>query len=98
MKKIHIKSSAGRPYGEIPGNHYHDVDVELRRTASGAWVAAVLETWGSNQGKLEEHERKAIATRGHSLEAVVRETERRAEKAGIQLSRPGSFPCRGGGC
>jgi hypothetical protein len=84
MKRIQVDTTAGKEYGGVSGHHYHDVDVVLRRTAKGTWVAEATERWGSNQGHLEEHGRKEIAARGTSLDGVVQEALRRAEAANIE--------------
>jgi len=39
-----------------PGDQYHNVEVEISRTANGEWwKISAEEAWGSNQGYLEEH-------------------------------------------
>lgn len=86
MKYIKVHTCAGKESGCIAGNQYHDVDVTLQRTSSGAWTSEVVETWGSNQGRREEHGRTAIAARGTRLEEVVGESMRRAETAKIHSS------------
>lgn len=82
-KEIQVKATAGRPYGHVPGHHYHDVDVWIQRSANSRWFVTVLETWGSCQGRDEEHGRHQICGRGKSLDDAQAQAERLAQAAGI---------------
>ena len=53
-----ISTSAGRPYGEVPGRDFLDIDV----TAAGH-VATLSIRWGSNQGSYEQVHGEAEYTR-----------------------------------
>jgi hypothetical protein len=41
-----IETSAGKPYGHVPGHDYHDVDCMLREQRGG-YVCVLTETWGT---------------------------------------------------
>jgi hypothetical protein len=81
MKKLRTAVSVGEPYGHIPGHQYQDVDVEVTRSRRGTWRIEVLETWGSCQGRDEEHGRKRVIGRGETLSDAAADAEAKAEKA-----------------
>ena len=83
MKTIKVTTSAGKEYGHVPGNHYLDVDVTITRTRSGRWTIGVVETWGSCQGRDEEHGRKTVMAVGRTLEDAVAKANCRAEAADL---------------
>ncbi len=68
-----IKTSAGEPYGHVPGHSYHDVDCVLRPSRHGGWLCTLTETWGSCQGYDEEHGRTKYSGSGGSPAAACRE-------------------------
>jgi hypothetical protein len=82
-KEIQVHSTARKPYGHIPGHHYHDVDVWTQRKANGRWFVIVLETWGNCQGHDEEHGQRQICGRGNSLAAAEAQAEQLAKTADI---------------
>jgi hypothetical protein len=86
MKEINVESSAGKKYGHVPGHQYHDVDVTIDRSAAGRWTVEIIETWGSCQGRDEEHGRKTVMACGRSLEEAVEKVTARAEGADINRS------------
>lgn len=75
--------SAGKAYGHIPGNLYHDVDVVVSRKATKFRVH-VCESWGSCRGHDEEHGRKEAIGRGESIAEAIRDARQRAKDAGIE--------------
>lgn len=74
--------SRGHKYGHVPGHNYHDVDVVVSRKEE-SFRCAVRETWGSAQGRDEEHGRKEAVARGTSVEEVIRSARGEAIAAGI---------------
>lgn len=60
-----------------PGLPYHDVGVEIgmRRRQ---YRVDVVETWGMNQGRLQEHGRRRIVAIDPSLDVAVRLAEERS--------------------
>lgn len=54
-----IQTSAGRPYGHVPGHQYLDCDL----VASGRTCTLTI-VWGSAQGRDEEHGREEYTRRG----------------------------------
>lgn len=64
------------------GHNYHDVEVEVTRTAQGKWKVVILEMKGK-RGTSEERCHKKVVARGLSLAAAAQEAERRAAKAGV---------------
>lgn len=86
MKTIKVTSSAGKEYGHVPGHQYHDLDVTITRARSGRWTIKLLETWGSCQGRDEEHGRQTVMACARKLEDAVAEANRRAEVADLHKS------------
>lgn len=73
----------GDKYGHVPGHSYHDVEVTIS-VRSGRYRCHVLETWGSCQGCDEEHGRREIVGRGHTIEQCAREARGLAQEAGVK--------------
>jgi hypothetical protein len=86
MKIIKVTSSAGEPYGHVPGHRYHDVDVTITRARSGRWTVTLVETWGSCQGHDEELDRNTVMACARTLEDAVEQAQRRAEAADLHKS------------
>ena len=86
MKSIRVQALAGKEYGRVPGHRYHEVEVTLERASSGTWTSGVVETWGRNRGRLEEHGRKTVAAWAFTLEKVVCKSLRKVSAAKIQTS------------
>ena len=86
MKIIKVASSAGEPYGHVPGHRYHDVDVTITRARSGRWTVTLVETWGSCQGHDEELDRNTVMACARTLEDAVEQAQRRAEAADLHKS------------
>lgn len=78
--------SAGKAYGHVPGHQYHDVDVVVSRTRTGAYRVHVVESYGSAQGYDEEHGRTEVVGRGETLAEACRQARQRAKDAGLNTS------------
>lgn len=75
-------STAGKPYGHVPGHQYHDVKVAVGKR--GAFYRAIaLETRGACQGDDEEHDRKKVVARSEDSKEVLAEVMLRARAAGL---------------
>jgi hypothetical protein len=61
-----IATSAARPYGEVPGRDFLDVDL----TAAGR-VATVSIRWGSNQGYEQVHGEEEYTRRATTLADAI---------------------------
>jgi hypothetical protein len=82
-KQIQVTVTTGKPYGHVPGNSYHDVEVTIERKTNGRWIVDVLEIWGSCQGHDEEHDRNHVIGRGITLDAAIEQADRLATAARI---------------
>lgn len=76
-------SSAGKPYGHVPGHQYHDVDVVVSHCGDDHRVH-VVESWGSAQGYDEEHGRREAIGRGGTIREAISDARDRAKSAGIE--------------
>jgi hypothetical protein len=83
MKEIKCKSINGRPYGHVPGNHYHDVEVSVTRSRHGIWTVTVTEKWGSAQGYDEKHGRRRVVIKDENLRSACDRVRKSATGAGI---------------
>lgn len=75
--------SAGKAYGHVPGQQYHDVDVVVS-TRSDKFRVHICESWGSAQGYDEEHGRREAIGRGDSIREAIEDARERAARAGIE--------------
>ena len=66
-----------------PGSQYHCMKGTLTETRYG-WRCELLETWGSNQGFLEEHGRQLASGRG----ATPHEAVAAAKGEGMDVDMP----------
>lgn len=71
-----IRTSAGVPYGHVPGHRYLDVDCVLRQSRHGGWLCTLTETWGSAQGYDEEHGRLQYSGTGDTPAGACRDAVR----------------------
>lgn len=83
IKKTY-ESSNGKEYGHVPGHQYHDVDGTLTETKYG-WCCELIETWGSAQGRDEEHGRNTASGRADSPYAAVEQAKAEAKEIGMEL-------------
>lgn len=74
--------SVGKPYGHVPGHHYHDVEVVISKRADSFRVH-VVESWGSAQGYDEEHGRREVIGRGGSIGSACDNALLMAKDAGL---------------
>ena len=83
LPKGHVElASALASNNHTPGRQYHHVRVLLSRRGS-AYRCRVLETWGSDQGRLEERGRTEVVARGASLGDAADRARALAQNAGI---------------
>jgi hypothetical protein len=78
------ESGKGAEFGHVPGHEYHDVDVAVGKRGDKFRVV-VLETWGSAQGRDEEHGRNKVVAIDVALDVAVRIASARAQQAGIKM-------------
>lgn len=81
-------ASAGRPYGHVPGNHFHDVEVLVTHShrcwRKTQFRVAVLEISGSDQGNRDQiHHRTEVIVRAGSVEQAIATARWRARDAKI---------------
>lgn len=77
-------SSGSASTDTSPGRPYCNVSAAVSHRATNFRVA-VVEAWGSNQGTLEEHGRRAVSAHGDSISGAVRECIARAREAGFTM-------------
>jgi hypothetical protein len=66
-----------------PGSEFHTVDVLVSQSRTTDRVRVqVVETWGSDQGYLEEHGRREVVARGDDLDSAVELALDRSREAG----------------
>lgn len=70
-------------HGHVPGHQYHDVEVLISRRGV-RYRCHVVETWGSDQGYLQERGRLSVVGRGGSLREATSEASSAARQAGIK--------------
>lgn len=76
------KAWAGKQYGHVPGNSYHDCDVVVSRNHK-MYRVHVVQSWGSCQGYDQEHGRREAIGRGSSIREAIEEARDRARGCGI---------------
>lgn len=83
LPKGHVEVGSGRASNDhYPGRPYHHVKVVVSRRGA-AYRCRVLETWGSDQGYLEEHDRSEVIGRGSSVAEAAAEAKALTQEAGI---------------
>jgi hypothetical protein len=80
--------NVGVPYGHVPGHQYRDVDVVIStptrsRQGDSLYRCHIVESWGSAQGRDEEHGRREVIGRGPSIQAACSNALCAAKQAGI---------------
>jgi hypothetical protein len=82
--------SVGRPYGHVPGHHFHDVEVLVthnpRCWRKTQFRVAVLEIAGSDQGDRDRiHHRKEMVFRADSLHQAIETARWKARDASFSM-------------
>jgi hypothetical protein len=76
--------TVGDADGHVPGNQYHDVHcVVSYPAASGLFRCHVVESWGSAQGRDEEHGRREVIGRGLTIHGACSDAMSRGLSSGI---------------
>jgi hypothetical protein len=82
----HVEIGSGLASNEhYPGTRFHRVKVVMSRRST-LYRCRVLETWGSDQGYLEEHGRREVIGHGSSLASAATDAKALAKDAGIDAS------------
>ena len=67
-----------------PGDQYRLIRVKIAQRGD-MYRATIVETSGSNQGRLEEHARSAVSARSNTWEAAIEIAQDRAREADMDL-------------
>jgi len=83
MKQIITETFVGTE--GTPGQQYRGMDIEISKSGE-QYRVEVIERWGSNQGRLEEHGRKKVVVRSKFLDLAVEEADSLAREAGMTIA------------
>lgn len=80
-----IDTRVGNAYGHVPGNHFHDVCVDIGQRGK-TYRVEIQEVSGSAQGYDEVHSRKTVVARGDDWQEALTRAKDLAREAGFEAS------------